>query len=135
MGDETEPIEDDELLYRRIDLPEYYDPQEGPDLSPHAFHPRQHDRTGISFYRARYFTPEQVARRGRRNRYYIAVLRAGDIRASGLAIAPRTEGHQLGHVELPGLKHENRRSNAGQEAEQLLARKLCLKILGPFDSI
>jgi hypothetical protein len=55
MGDGTEPIEDDEYLYRRIPLA-YFDVNQGDEPSPHAFHPRQYDETGISVFRARYTT-------------------------------------------------------------------------------
>ena len=136
MGDGSEPIENDEHLYRRIPVqPQYYDPSQGPEPSPLAFHPRKDDKTGISVFRAKYVTPEQLAQSGRGKRYYVAVLRVGDLRNHGLEVVPRIEGHALpGHAELPNLTFENKRSDAAEEAKQILARKLCLKILGPFPS-
>jgi len=131
MGDGTEPIEDDEYLYRRVSLP-YFDRTQGGEPSPWAFRPRKYDITGISLFRAKYTTPEEIARNARGKQYYIAVLRAGDIRSHGLDVVPIPQGHAPGHVEIPSLTHANRRTDAAEEAIQVLARKLCLKILGPF---
>ena len=131
MADGTEPVDDHETLYRRIML-EHFDPDQGLEPSPKAFHPRKYDQTGLSVFRAKYATPEDVARNDRGKRYYIAVLRAVDLRANGLDVIPRTEGNVPGHAELPGLTYENRYTDAAVEAKQLLARKLCLKILGPL---
>ena len=131
MDDGTEPIEDEEYLYRRIVF-KYFDPDQGEEPSPQAFHPRSYDKTGLSVFRAKYVTPEQVAKNDRGKQYYVAVLRAGDLRAQGLDVVPRPEGNAPGHAELPGLTYDSRRTDAVEEAQQLLARKLCLKILGPL---
>jgi len=128
-----EPIEDDELLYRRIPhAPHYFDPEVSPEPSPEAFRPRPNDKTGISVLREKYATPEEAARPPRGKRYWVAVLRAGDLRAHGLDVVPRPEGDAPGHAEIPALNYKNRRTDAAEEAQQLLARKLCLKILGPL---
>jgi hypothetical protein len=129
MGDGTEPVGDDEYLYRRIPL--VFGP-EGQQPSPKAFRPRESDKTGISFFRAKYTSPEQVAANNREKHYYIAVLLAGDLRANGFQIVPRPEGHPPGHAEIPDLTWYNRRTNRAEEAQQLLAQKLCLKIFGPL---
>jgi hypothetical protein len=133
MGDGTEPIEDDELLYRRIpqQLP-YYDPSEGSKPGPKAFRPRKDDKTGISVFRAKYTTPKQVAMDGCSERYYVAVLCAGDIRANGLDVIPNVSGHAPGHAELPNLTYENRRTDVAEEIQILLAHKLCREVLGPL---
>lgn len=131
MGDQAEPIEDDEDLYRRIPL-QYFDPRQGREPSPHAFHPGKHDETGISLFRARYISPEEVAQNDRGKQYYVAVLRAGQLRANGLDVVPRPDEHKAGHAEIPSLTYENRHNDAAEEAKQLLARKLCREILGPF---
>lgn len=131
MGDGVEPIEDDECLYRRVSL-DYYDPDQADEPSPLAFHPRAYDQTGISVFRAKYTTPELVVQNDRGKRYYVAVLRAGDLRAHGIQVVPCAEGHPSGHAEIPGLTYENRRTDAAEEAKQLLARKLCLRIIGPL---
>ena len=131
MGDGTEPIEDDELLYRRIQLV-HFAPEQSEEPSPQAFHPGKRDETGLSLFRAKYTTPQRVAENDRGKRYYVAVLRAGDLRSRGLQVVPRVEGHAPGHAEIPQLTYESRKEGEAKEAEQLLARKLCLEILGPL---
>ncbi|MDY7009862.1 MAG: hypothetical protein SVV80_03830 [Planctomycetota bacterium] len=131
MGDGSEPMEDDEYLYRRI-LLQYFNPSQGSEPSPKAFRPRKHDETGLSVFRAKYVTPEQVAQNDRGKRYYVARLRAGDLRDNGIKVVPRIEGHEPGHAELPDLTYDNRSTDVGEEAQQLLARRLCLEVLGPF---
>ena len=68
------PIEDDELLYRRIlDGTGKYDPdnQEFP-VSGKAFRPNRLDTTGLSFSRSKFTTPEEEAGRGAEGKnYYI----------------------------------------------------------------
>lgn len=131
MGDGAEPIEDDELLYRRVVL-EYFNGGKGEEPSPEAFSPRTYDKTGISLFRAKYTTPQDVAQNDRGKRYWVAVLRAGNLRANGLQVLPKAEGHPTGHAEIPDLTYENRHEDAAEEAKQLLARKLCLEVLGPL---
>ena len=134
MGDGTEPIDDDELLYRRVPLP-YFD--ESNDLKPTrlAFQPRRDDTTGLSVSRAKYKSIEQVAQNSRGKQYYVAVLRAGDLRAHGIVVEPRPKPpDDPGHVELPGLTYDHRRDDAVEEWKVLLAEKLCLRVEGPFPS-
>ncbi len=131
MGDGSEPIENDEILYRRI-LLWYYDPNQGAEPSPKAFRPREYDKTGLSVFRKKYVTPEQVTQNNRGKSYYVAVLRAGDLRDNGIEVVPGIEGHEPGHAELPNLTYDNRDTDAGEETQQLLAQKLCLEVLGPF---
>lgn len=131
MGDDTEPIEDDELLYRRVQL-DYFDPDHVKAPHPDAFRARPYDDTGISLFRAKFITPEEVAQNDRGKQYYVAVLRAGDLRANGLEAVPKPHKDRAGHSELPDLTHENRKDDAAEEARRLLAQKLSLEILGPF---
>ena len=131
MGDGTEPIADDELLYRRI--PEslnWYDPELNAPPSPHAFRPNsQHDLTGLSMWRAKYTTPEECARNDRSRRYYIAVLRTGDLRKHNIEVVARLSEDRPGHVELPSLRSDNRKQT---EDIQLRLAELCLEVMGPF---
>lgn len=133
MGDGREPIEDDELLYRRVpEHPPFYDPATDPKPTPQAFRPHRKDTAGLSVYRAKYKTPEQVAVNPRGKRYYVAVLRAGDLRDGGIEVVPRPESEDPGHAVLPQLTYENRQTDAAEEAAVLLAEKLCLEVKGPF---
>ena len=129
MDHAVEPIADDELLYRRVPAM-WYDPTLG--LSDNAFSPRKDDMTGISVSRAKYKTEEEAAR-GFGRCYYLAVMRAGDLRKHGIEIVPRPEPGDPGHSELTNLNASNRKATETIERQNLLANKLCLKILGPFE--
>ncbi len=132
MVDGTEPIDDDELLYRRIPLP-HFDESNDPKPTPQAFKPRRDDTTGLSVSRAKYKNIEQVAQNSRGKQYYVAVLRAGDLRAHGILAEPKPKPpDDLGHAELPGLTYDHRKDDCVEEWKVLLAEELCLRVEGPF---
>ena len=132
MGDGTEPIDDDELLYRRVPLV-HFNQSNDPKPTPEAFRPHPNDTTGLSVSRARYKSVEQVAQNSRNKRYYVAVLRAGDLRANGIAVEPRPKPpDDSGHAELPGLTYDHRKDDCVEEWKVLLAERLCLRVEGPF---
>ena len=132
MGDGTEPIDDDELLYRRVPLP-YFDASSDPKPTPQAFSPREDDTTGLSVSRARYKSIEQVAQNPRGKHYHVAVLRAGDLRNHDISVVPSPKPpDDPGHAELPGLTYDRRGDDAVEEWKVLLAEKLCLRVEGPF---
>jgi hypothetical protein len=127
-----EMIDDGELLYRRI--PEstgWYDPTVDPRPSPRAFNPREGDKTGLSLSRAKYKTLEEVAKGQPGKRYYVAVLKAGDLRATGIELV-QTPPEDPSHCEIGNLTYANRKENASQEIQKRLAHELCLRIEGPF---
>ncbi|GIW91112.1 MAG: hypothetical protein KatS3mg109_1544 [Pirellulaceae bacterium] len=67
--------------------------------------------------------------------YYVAVLRAGDLRRYGIEVVARPqtpEGYDPAHAELPQLNAGNRRTDETLERQRLLAEKLCLCVKGPF---
>lgn len=129
----SDPIADDEILYRRIPAAlNLYDPDAEPHILPDAFRPNENDATGLSVYRATYATIEDVARGREGKKYYVAVLRAGDLRAQGIDVVPRPLEDDAGHAELPGLTYANRKSVQALEWKTLLALQLCLRVEGPF---
>jgi len=128
MGDGSEPITDDELLYRRV--PQVYYP--GGDLSPKAFKATDLDESGLSLVRAGYSTPERAAITGRNKPMYIAVLRAGDLHEHGLTIVPRPLPGNPGHCEIPELQYVDRQDSFSRGAQVLLATRLCIEVLGPY---
>ena len=131
MADGTEPIDDDELLYRRVPIV-HFNQSNDPKPTPEAFRPHANDTTGLSIYRAKYKGVEQVAQSPREQRYYVAVFRAGDLRACGIAVEPRPKPDDPGHAELPGLTYEHRKDDSVLEWKVFLAQKLCLRVEGPF---
>ena len=128
--DGTEPIDDDELLYRRIPVSrEWYANNE---LLPEAFDPRPDEHTGISIYRAKYKTLEEAAKGPGKKGYYVAVLRAGDLKNHGIQVVPRPIlPDDPGHAELPELTAENRDTDSALERKAALT-KLALEVKGPF---
>ncbi len=130
--DGTEAIADDEILYRRIPAStNWYEPDKERPLSQLAFNPTKEDPTGLSLVRKKYKTIQEAGM-GRGKSYFVAILRAGDLRAKGIEVAPRPEPGDPGHAEIPGLTHENRRDNRSRDWKVLLAHKLCLGVEGPF---
>jgi hypothetical protein len=133
--DGTEPIDDDEFLYRRIPVSQnWYDPRVDSRPSPEAFKPTQYDDTGLSLSRSKYKSVEEAARGMEGKKYYVAVLRVGDLRAEGIPVEPRPKPGDPGHAEIPGLTYDNRKTDRAVEWKTLLAQTLCLHVEGPFPS-
>lgn len=132
MDDGTEPIADEELLYRRVPASMgWYSP--GAELNSQAFAPRSDDVTGLSVSRAKYRSIEDAAKGRPGKSYYVAVLRAGDLRQNGIEIVPRPRPpDDPGHAELPDLNSSNRKADETLERGRLLAEKLCLRVEDPF---
>lgn len=132
MADEdgTEPIANAELLYRRIPVSMGW--VAGNTLSPEAFRARPEDVTGISLSRAKYASVEHAARGPSLHGYYVAVLRAGDLRSVGIDPSPDPLPDDPGHAEISSLTYANRKSDAAIEQRNRLAGPLCLRVEGPF---
>ena len=133
MLDGTEPITDDEVLYRRSNISlNYFDPESNEPISPKAFKPhRERDKTGLSVFRAKYINPSKLCDGGSGRRFWVISLRAGDLREHGIEVIPRPSEHALpGHAELPGLRADNRKET--EELQLIIAEKLCIRIDGPY---
>jgi len=101
------PLSDDELLGRRISQPEWYDSDLG--ISEKAFSPKRQDQTGLSLYRLRYRSCEELGRTQKGNKRHVAVLKVGAIRELGLELRVDEQQDNPGHVELPALRYETKR--------------------------
>jgi hypothetical protein len=131
----SEPVLDEELLYRRIPVSTgWYDANRTPPLEPEVFRPNRNDKTGISLARAKYKAIQQAASGRPGKQYHVAVLRAGDIRSHGMEIAARPLPDDPGHAEITSLTYDNRKSKQAIEWRTLLAERLCLQIEGPFST-
>ena len=131
-ADGTEPIEDDERLYRRLPIhPKYFDPAVDPAPTPFAFRPREEDDTGLSVSRAKYKTVEDVAANPRGKQYYVAILEAGELRRRGIRVVPKPLDGDPGHAELPDLRYDNRTTAEAEEMQVALATELC-RVDGPY---
>ncbi len=133
--DGTEPVADDEILYRRIPVSQgWYDAQVDSKPSSEAFRPTKLDDTGLSLARGKYKSIEAAARGQQGKLYFVAVLRAGNLRAEGIPVEPKPAVGDPSHAEIPGLTYVDRKTDQSIEWKTLLARKLCLRVEGPFQS-
>ena len=131
-ADGSEPLDDDELIYRRILAKAGHFNPDSRRLSPEAFRPGKHDETGISVDRNKYRTLEEAAHGRNENGYYVAVLCVGDLRREGLDVVPKPTLDNSGHAEIPALNYCERRSDQVQQWKVLLAHKLTRRVEGPF---
>jgi len=133
MCDGTERIADEELIYRRIPVSQnLYNPDLNPSPDPRSFRPIKLDTNGLSLVRTKYSTPQQVAETGHGKKYWIAVLKASDIRActiQPLDVVPAPLHDYPGHAEIPSLTYQNRRDT---DVLQLWLADNCLEIIGPL---
>ena len=132
--DGTEPILDDEILYRRVPVSmEWYDREKNPPLNYFAFCPTKNDKTRLSVYRGKYKTAQQVAASLRPGaRYYVAELRAGDLLSKKISVVPAPLPDDPGHAEIPDLTYQNKDTSRAIEIQKTLAEELCLCVHGPF---
>ena len=128
----ADPIDDDELIYRRVPESQGWYDASNQTLQPLSFHPhRQHDTTGISVSRARFKSLEEAARGQPGKTYYVAVLRVGELRHNGIRVVSAPLPDDPGHAEFPDLNASNRRSDRTQELERILVT-LTKEVVGPF---
>ena len=126
MDHGSEAIEDHEILFRRIPVVcGFYDPSLDTKPSPMAFRPTQHDTSGLSIYREKYKSIDQVGCGRAGKKYYVAVLKAGDIRQLGMEVVPRPLENDPGHCEIVDLTYANRKAMPYAEWQGILAERLC----------
>ena len=130
MANGLDPIADDELLYRRIPAT-WYDAATGRPTKETFAPNKDRDTSGLSLSRGKYKTAEQAALSNQPGKsYYVAVLRALDVRQAGITIEPRPEPGDPGHCEFPDMRSDNRKASLTIE-RQLRLVDLC-QIQGPF---
>jgi hypothetical protein len=126
--DGTEPIADDEILYRRIPLNWY----SSGILDSQTFQPnKEKDADGLSFSRAKYKTKTQAAMGRPGKQYYVAELSARQIRALGIQIEPRPQPNDPGHTTLPELNSASRKESRVIECGYRL-KDFATNIEGPY---
>jgi hypothetical protein len=124
----TEPIADDEFLYRRIPASQPWYDLTTEKVDADAFRPTAADVTGLSLGRAKYLSPEGEAAKGRAGKEYrVAILRAADVMRAGIVLAPRPLTGDPGHLEIPTLTYDNRKSES--------ARGTCLVLASAVDHV
>jgi hypothetical protein len=133
VDDGSEPIADEEVLYRRVPASTgWYTSESG--LKPEAFAPhRTNDSTGLSISRAKYKSVQEAARGQPGKSYYVAALLADDLREQAIAVEPKPLPDEPGHAELPDLNSGNRKQDLTLERQRILV-SLTLRVEGPFAS-
>lgn len=121
MADPVDHVDNEETLYRRVPF-HWFDARKSPDPSIEAFRPHPTaDTDGLSFERARYKTPEDVAVGRSKYPYHVAEVRVSDLRALGLTISV-TE-NDPSHVLVPELNSANYSSDRTFEIAQIIAER------------
>jgi hypothetical protein len=102
--DQNDPVEDDEVVYRRIHR-SFYDAAISPPIRSEAFRPNNNDNTGLSVFRAHFVQPFDTLiniEPGKRNDYFVARLAVAELKKLGLTIVPEPGGPP-GHAVIPEL--------------------------------
>lgn len=127
------PIDDDELLLRRIPASQNWVSADKASVDPLAFRPSERDVSGLSFGRAKYNTPvQEAAKGGHGKQFYVAVRSVDRMRGAGMQVVGKPLTDDLGHAEVADLTFTNRRSDRVRELVQRL-RACVVEIQGPFD--
>lgn len=106
MKDESDPILPDEFILRRIpNLPDYINLALPMPVARGAFGPSSEDSDGLSIYREKFVSAQEVAEAGNNAAgYYVVRLRAQDILNLGLNLLSDPKAGQLpGHTLIPEL--------------------------------
>jgi len=133
MPSGADPINDDEIVYRKIPLSMGWYDEQTKKVSPEAFKPRVDDLTGISFDRAILRSITDAAQGQKNKKYYVAKLRAGDLKAKGIELDPKPIPGNAAHAESPSINYANRKEGASRQIMASLA--LCvLSVEGPYET-
>lgn len=128
-SDGTEPIADEELIFRRVPVrPGWY---ANGSLDARAFRPREDGETGISVSRGKYKSVADAARGMSPQGYFVVVFLAGKLRSHGVQIEPRPLPGDPGHAEIVSLTYQNAKSASSIELMDLIAT-LYERVEGPF---
>ena len=136
MENQPIPIDDDEILFRRIPVSMGW--YANGLLSGEAFEPRPDEYSGISVYRKRFRSLEEVAQGKSKHGYYVVSLRVSSLRYVGIHAEPRPQVDDSwddAHAELPQQNAGNRKTNEAEELKSRLAEiGQLLPVEGPFYS-
>jgi len=119
MSDE-EPIGPDEYVLRRIH-PNNCNPTDPISVKRCEFEPKQRDADGISLYREKITSAEQLSEAGKNpGSYYIARFHVSELQAIGLTVVP-SPGDLPGHVSIPELSWARHGADKPRSKELQLA--------------
>ena len=113
-------IDHNEVILRRVPArADYYNSTLPIPLIPIAFRPTCDDTDGISLFRERHISREELSATGRKPPYLIARLKVADVVALGLTITqtPSDDGTP-GHVIIPELSLRSYNANKQQSSQR-----------------
>jgi hypothetical protein len=136
----NEPLSDAEIVYRRVsDKSGWYQPESERPVAWEAFRPNPKDTAGISVWRAKDLTAEQMAEKfARPDRcYYVLSLNVGRLRQAGVEVEPSVQEGGLGHASMvtlnyPDYQHDTIQKNRLRELAERIAAELVESVEGPF---
>lgn len=135
-ADGNDPVADDELVMRRVSTASmWYDPQASPPLNWLAFKPNQNDTNGVSVWRGKYLTPDDVAKMNARpnRRYYVVAIQVAALRGSGIEVIASPQEGGAGHASLANLNSSAYDQDPDLVREMAIrASELNAEIYGPF---
>jgi hypothetical protein len=105
---DNDPISDDEYLFRRIPAWLAYVDIDRGTVSPNAFSQGKKDLEGLSFYREQFVDAKTLAMspEHERGNYFVAKIRAAEMRKLGLTLTPNPMPPLLGHTLVPELRKD-----------------------------
>jgi hypothetical protein len=125
--DELSPISDDEFMLRQIHKNHYHAGKNKPVQTNH-FQPHEDDDDGLSVYRERFISVDELARAGRKpGEYYIARFRASELKLPGnnLTLDPKPNkdpSQPRGHSVIPQL------SISAYKADEKKGKQICFEL-------
>ena len=137
LGDGSEPVTDDEIVFRRItEKSGSYNPESDRPVAREAFRPNRNDVRGLSVWRELYKTADQAASAGARRgrRYFIVHIHVGQLREAGVVVEPSPEDGGPGHASLVNMNTSayQQNKNAVRELAEKIANALIERVEGPF---
>ena len=132
MTDETDPVEAEEYVLRRIlNKADYIDPALKMPVSRLAFGPTKKDTTGISLFRSLFALPKEVADTGTNSAgYWVAELPVAAVFNLKLTVnpSPRPTGPG-GHCLIPEIRTDTQKQTRADQLKlaELASARLVFK--------
>ena len=111
MTSGSDPIQEEEILYRRIPFNQNFFDFDRRCCTPQAFSPhKDRDQDGLSVYRDKYKLPKDAATNSAGKHGLLATFLAKKLMDLGIDIRPAPLQDDPGHALLPGLNSNDRKN-------------------------
>lgn len=129
MPSGSAPIPDSAWLLRRI--PENAGPTERvAQPSFKAFRPSKEDHNGLSLFLEDEVSAEALCQWGKGKVYFVGRIQAKQLLDMGLTLTREHDPERPGHVVVPGLNAENRKTEQSEFLQHRLAQ--ACRVVGPL---